>query len=425
MLKINFKFAFTCLCAIAIVLLPSKTNASVNFSDVEPRHWAYEDIQSLAGKNVLNGYSNGSFKPSGNVTRAQAAKILSLAAEIEPIKPKEASYPDVAIDHWAFSYIEALKKAGTIDGKSNGTYGPDELLTRGQMAKILSKSFGLVGSSTNTFEDVKAGAWMFNYVMALRDNGITVGYSEDNTFKPDGMVTRAQMAAFANRAMLWKAWENADPADKVIAFGDSNTSGSYLPKEFPEYPDHNWPALLGIKNAGVSGNTTASALKRFEQDVLLQKPSAVVMMFGLNDALIRPDTKEPQVSKVQFRQNILNMVSQLKTANIDITLMTNLPVNESIYYHSQRNENPGIRELYAPKGGIRAWQNSYNEIIREIASQENISLIDNYANAVQKAGGATDTAIAESGLVDPLLGFHWTPRGHLMVEYSVRKALGK
>ena len=43
----------------------------------------------------------------------------------------------------------------------------------------------------------------------------------------------------------------------VIAFGDSNTSGSYLPKEFPSYADHNWPTLTGVINAGVSGNTSS------------------------------------------------------------------------------------------------------------------------------------------------------------------------
>ncbi|WKA50248.1 S-layer homology domain-containing protein [Planococcus liqunii] len=387
--------------------------AAITFKDLQTSHWAYEDIQSLVGKKVLSGFSNDTFKPNENITRAQAAKVLSLAADIKPIQPESASFSDVSKGHWAFAYIEALKKQGIVDGKTDGTFGPDEVLTRGQMAKFLSASFKLEGTAAVQFRDVKETDWKYPYVMAMRVHGITVGYPEDNTYRPEEIVTRAQMAAFANRALLQKA--------KIIAFGDSNTSGSYLPREFPEYPNHSWPSLLAVKNAGVSGNTTENALKRLKTDVLDHKPNTVIMMFGLNDALIRSDTKKPQVDKVQFEQNLVNMIGQMKKQQIEVILMTNLPVHEETYYKAQSFANPDIRKLYADQGGIRAWENSYNDIIRKIARQQNLKLIDNYANAIQKAGTATDAGIAKSGLVDPLLGFHWTPRGHLMVEYSVRQ----
>lgn len=218
---------------------------------------------------------------------------------------------------------------------------------------------------------------------------------------------------------------NVAASGGVIAFGDSNTSGSYLPREFPEYPDHNWPALVGAINAGVSGNTTASAVKRFKADVLDNRPSTVVMMFGINDALIRPDTKQPQVSKIQFEKNITSMVTLLKARKVKVLLMTNLPVNETVYYKSQSVKNPDIKQLYANKGGIRTWENSYNDIIRRVAKKHKVQLIDNYKNAVLKAGKATDPMLTQSGLIDPLLGIHWTPRGHLMVAYSVDHYLSK
>ena len=79
-------------------------------------------------------------------------------------------------------------------------------------------------------------------------------------------------------------------------------------------------------------------------------------MFGINDALIRRDTKQPQVSKIQFEKNITTMVVKLKAQNAKILLMTNLPVNESVYYKTQSTNNPNIKQLYADKGGIRAWE---------------------------------------------------------------------
>lgn len=211
----------------------------------------------------------------------------------------------------------------------------------------------------------------------------------------------------------------------VIAFGDSNTSGSYLGKQFPGYADYNWPKLVGATNAGVSGTTTAGAMKRFKTDVLDKNPSTVVVMFGINDALIRPDTKQPQVSKLQFEKNLISMVSQLKAKKSKVILMTNLPVNETVYYNLQSKNNPLIKHLYADKGGIRAWENSYNDIVRKVAKTHKVTLIDNYANAIHKAGGSSDSLLTKSGLIDPLLGFHWTPRGHMMVDYSVRHYLNK
>ena len=217
----------------------------------------------------------------------------------------------------------------------------------------------------------------------------------------------------------------ANTKDGVIAFGDSNTSGSYLGKQFPGYADYNWPKLVGATNAGISGYTTAGAMKRFKNEVLDKNPSTVVVMFGINDALIRPDTKQPQVSKLQFEKNLTSMVSQLKSKKSKVILMTNLPVNETVYYNIQSKNNPLIKLLYADKGGIRDWENSYNNIIRKVAKAQKVTLIDNYANAINKAGGSSDSLLTKSGLIDPLLGFHWTPRGHMMVDYSVRHYLNK
>ena len=163
----------------------------------------------------------------------------------------------------------------------------------------------------------------------------------------------------------------------------------------------------------------------WKTDVLDHKPSTVVIMFGINDALIRSDTKQPQVSKIQIEQNITTLVAKLKAQNAKVFLMTNLPVNESVYYKTQSTNNSNIKQLYADKGGIRAWENSYNEIIRILAKQHKVQLIDNYANAVHKAGKASDSMLTKSGLIDPLLGFHWTPRGHFMVAYSVNHYLTK
>ncbi|KAB7704242.1 SGNH/GDSL hydrolase family protein [Bacillus aerolatus] len=230
------------------------------------------------------------------------------------------------------------------------------------------------------------------------------------------------------------------PADPVvdeektgfIAFGDSNTSGSYFKDQYPEYQNNKWTDQVAaeyskgmetdVYNAGVSGDETNEGMARFKKEVLDLNPSAVSIMFGLNDALLLSNG-QPQVSKAQFEKNIKSMVTQLKAKDVKILLMTNPPVNEELYYNFYSTKN--LKQLYADKGGIRKWTNSYNDIVRKVAKDQKVQLIDNYANAIAKAGSETDSAISKSGLVDNLIGLHWSPKGNSMIAYSVKYYLSK
>jgi lysophospholipase L1-like esterase len=71
-----------------------------------------------------------------------------------------------------------------------------------------------------------------------------------------------------------------------VGFGDSNTEGKYFEKQYPNYLHKTWVKQTGATNAGVTGNTTNMAMKRFNAEVLAQKPTSVSIMFGQNDGLI-------------------------------------------------------------------------------------------------------------------------------------------
>lgn len=96
--------------------------------------------------------------------------------------------------------------------------------------------------------------------------------------------------------------------ESVIAFGDSNTKGSNW--DFRDYPtSEKWVNLMKnvergqiqVKNAGIGGQTTEDAKLRFEQDILKQKPTYVLIMFGTNDAAIL-DGKHPRVTKKDLKK---------------------------------------------------------------------------------------------------------------------------
>lgn len=170
-----------------------------NYRDLKLTHWALDEIMYLADDQIIGGYPGGEFKPEKNTTRAEAAKMLALALEL-PIESAAAGYKDVSNKHWAKDYIVAVSKAGLFNGNPDGTFEPDDMLTRAEMAKVISIAYELEASSANPFKDVKKGHWAKGYISGLYENGITTGYS-DNTFLPEKPTTRAEYSVFLARAL--------------------------------------------------------------------------------------------------------------------------------------------------------------------------------------------------------------------------------
>ncbi|MCP3762162.1 GDSL-type esterase/lipase family protein [Domibacillus sp. A3M-37] len=386
------------------------------FTDVTS---AYQDAVSFVfEEGIANGVSSTHFGVSAPLKRADAAIMIGKYIDVETDYPNPGTAPFTDMPDRAVSVISSLHQAKIVQGKTKTAFGSYDTVKRGEAAIILARILPVVTEQKETvFTDVSDR--YKEAVNTLTAHGIVQGKT-NSRYGTNDLLTRGELALMIYRIHLLEE----KPAPEVIAFGDSNTEADYLKGEFPDYPEHRWADLVGALNKGESGQTTAGAIKRFKQDVLDLKPETVVIMFGINDALIRVDGKI-QVSKEEFEKNITSMVTQSKRANIDVILMTNPPVIENLYYKSQLERDPNIEGHYTDKGGLRNWVNSYNDIIRNIAKEQNVPLVDNYANAILKAGGSTDTLISQSSLVDPLLGIHWTPKGHSMVAYSVEHYLAK
>ena len=175
------------------------------FSDVASGYWAENFINQIYYNGITTGYGNGTYGPLDNVTRAQMAAFL-----IRPLRGDDFSYPsspyfsDVPSSHWSFKYVQKLRELGITTGYGNGMYGPNDNVTRAQMAAFLIRS--IIGDtfdypSTPYFSDVPSSHWAFRYIQKLRELGITTGYP-DGTYHPDDNVNRAQMATFLTRTFL-------------------------------------------------------------------------------------------------------------------------------------------------------------------------------------------------------------------------------
>jgi hypothetical protein len=158
-----------------------------------------DGIAFVASRGITTGYSDGTFRPDDTVTRAQMATFLARATNLPP--GGTVTFPDVPADSTHAANIAAIASVGWSTGRADGTFGPGEIVTRGQMATFLSRALGPYsnGDPEHSFTDVTGHAHE-SRIADIALGGITTGYP-DGTFRPDLSVTRGQMATFLMRAL--------------------------------------------------------------------------------------------------------------------------------------------------------------------------------------------------------------------------------
>ena len=161
------------------------------FSDVPDTHWAYAPITQLCQKEAVSGYKDGSFRPDAPITRAEFITILVKALDLQAAATAQ-NFSDTA-DHWAQENITAAVSLSIADGYTDGSFKPDALITREQIAVMAVKAAGVTaGLGETAFADNdQISFWAKNNVLAAVDAGIMTGYP-DNTFRPQGNATRAE-----------------------------------------------------------------------------------------------------------------------------------------------------------------------------------------------------------------------------------------
>ncbi len=145
-----------------------------------------------------------------------------------PVKPEvpTVTFTDLDPVPWAADKIIALANAGIVSGVSEGIYSPNGEVTRAQFVAMLTRAFGLLDeTAVSEFSDVAQGEWYYSAVASAKKHGITAGY-EDNTFRPDALITRQEMAAMAYRTAQIAGVTIPDITDKLI-FTDEEQIADY------------------------------------------------------------------------------------------------------------------------------------------------------------------------------------------------------
>ncbi|GEM_PF-2357496 len=172
----------------------------LNPTDIEG-HWAAKQITDWTSKGLVGGYPDGTFKPNNKITRAEFIALVNRAFGYTKISP--FSFSDVAEKDWYASEIAKAKAVGYIGGYPDGTIKPNNPISRQEVAAILTKILkpqNVPIASTLMFTDAQnIPQWSKSAIEAVLSGGYMGGYP-DNTFQPTKSITRAESISVLDRA---------------------------------------------------------------------------------------------------------------------------------------------------------------------------------------------------------------------------------
>jgi hypothetical protein len=157
----------------------------------------------------IRGYPDGSVQPDGNITRAEVTMIFfRLMSDPAKNDARAPAFADVPADEWYAQAVNYMAEKGIVIGDEDGTFRPDDYITRGEFATIASRFDNLlVHEGEPVFSDV-AGHWAERFIASAAEKGWVHGYP-DGTFGPDRSITRAEVVTTVNN-MLHREIELAD-----------------------------------------------------------------------------------------------------------------------------------------------------------------------------------------------------------------------
>ncbi|MBP1934754.1 S-layer homology domain-containing protein [Ammoniphilus resinae] len=178
-----------------------------DFKDVPTNHWAYNQVDRLVGLGIVNGRGNGEFDTKTSVTRAEFAKMVSLALDLPKGTEAELqTFSDAArIPSWAKEQVSAAVKAGLLEGKKQADgsvqFSANTPITRTEMAVMVSRVIEKKAGNLTQFKDVqKIPAWAKEGVAAVIADGIMTG-TPDQNFEPNKSTSRGEAAVVIGRIL--------------------------------------------------------------------------------------------------------------------------------------------------------------------------------------------------------------------------------
>lgn len=169
------------------------------YTDVQEQNWFVPYVTSMVNRGLMGGFADDTFRPNDQVTRGQLSVILD---RYLGLSGTGASFSDVPDTHFAAPSIRRMQGAGLIAGFNDGTFRPNQPVTRADAAVLIDRALPLERDPVHpiVFEDVPDQAYFEQAVTTLASLGILTGY-ENGSFRPGGLMTRAEFSAVMDRAV--------------------------------------------------------------------------------------------------------------------------------------------------------------------------------------------------------------------------------
>ena len=170
-------------------LLADKTGDAKAFTDVPANQWYAKAVMTLAGKGVISGYPDGTFKPDASITRAEFVTMAMNFANAE--KGTACSFPDVPQNMWYYGAIAGATQNGWISGYPDGTFGPDRYITRAEVTSVINRMENRAADMSfmmdhldelRTFSDLSFGHWAYGSMMEAA-NGHDYTRADQNSYE--------------------------------------------------------------------------------------------------------------------------------------------------------------------------------------------------------------------------------------------------
>lgn len=192
---------------IASLLTESSGGSDVLFSDVSADAWYAEAVEEMTGYSLISGYSDGTFRPSAKITRAEFVTILSRIPHDD--KGTEDSFADVPKTHWAYGAVQTALAQGWVTGDPSGNFRPDDSITRAEVVTVLNRILGRTGDA----------------VMASTGEGIRIMPDVPDTHWAYLAMLEATTDHAYEKTEAGETWTSYDKETTTLAEGWHNING--------------------------------------------------------------------------------------------------------------------------------------------------------------------------------------------------------
>ena len=164
--------------------------------------WTPAELNARDHFSYIKGYGDNTFGPNRTITRAEVAMIFARLSINQSVSGAP-QFKDVKAGDWYKTAVDIVARQGVVKGYEDGTFRPNQPITRREFAAIAARYAGNI-DTWRTFRDVQSTDWAYTLINRVGGAGWITGY-EDNTFRPNNNITRAEVVAIVNRMLNRKA----------------------------------------------------------------------------------------------------------------------------------------------------------------------------------------------------------------------------